>query len=79
MPKPKEIFLLEVSYPEEKRKRYQHGSAGGGIFRTERDMLVRINTIRKRQINNRTSPIKVEIKTYKLTADWEEYDIDDSV
>jgi hypothetical protein len=75
MPKPKEIFLLEVSYPEEKRKRYRHGSAGGGIFRTERDMKVRIDTIRRRQIDNRSDPIKVEIRTYKLTADWEQYDI----
>lgn len=74
MPKPKEIFLLEVRYPEGRKNAYGLGDRGGGIFRTERDMKMRIKTVTRR-VANLKNPIKVEFKTYKLTANWEPYDI----
>lgn len=76
MPKPKEIFLLEVSYPEGRSGAYDLGERGGGIFRTERDMKMRIATVKRRAANSRyRNDVKVEFKTYRLTADWEQYDL----
>lgn len=74
MPKPKEIFLLEVSYPEGRKNAYDLGERGGGIFRTERDMKMRMKTVASRAARSRQN-VPVQFKTYKLTADWEEYDV----
>lgn len=78
MPKPKEVFLLEVSYPEGRMNAYGLGDRGGGIFRTERDMKMRIATVKKR-VARLKNPIPVKFKTYKLTANWEEYTCDSAI
>lgn len=65
MSKPKQIFLLEVSYPE--GRTYGMGHSGGGIFRTERDMQMRIDTLTRRAAK---AGKPVELKRYVLDAQW---------
>lgn len=62
MSKPKQIFLLEVEYLDGRPYR----APGGGIFRTETDMDVRIATIGYRR---RGKPVKLTIS--RVAGDWE--------
>lgn len=63
MPKPKQIFLLEVKFTN----RTFYRGPGGGIFRTERDMNQRIDTIKFRA---EKSGQQYELKKYVLDAEW---------
>lgn len=72
MPKPPQVFLLEVSYPEGS----YYLAPGGGIFRTEKDMRQRIKTVKSRAASKNKA---VKLTTHRLDADWEQYDIDPAV
>ena len=67
MPKPKQIFLLEVSYIGGTPYR----APGGGIFRTEKDMDQRIKTIKGRRDFYTRNGVEVEFTISKIDADWE--------
>lgn len=66
MPKPKQIFLLEVSYTGARPYR----GPGGGIFRTERDMDMRIATIKSRRDYYTRNGIEVTFTVSVIDADW---------
>jgi hypothetical protein len=72
MPKPDEIFLLEVSYPDGS----YYNAPGGGIFRTERDMLQRIRTVESKAASKKK---RVKLTTSRAPGFWAEYHIGSGV
>lgn len=72
MPKPKQIFLLEVSYTGSRPYR----GPGGGIFRTEKDMQMRIDTIKTKRNFYTRNGIEVTFTISKIDADWEQVSVE---
>lgn len=68
MPKPKQIFLLEVKYLGQR----PYLAKGGGIFRTEKDMQKRVAAVRSRA---REWKVEVELTAYVLDAQWRPLDV----
>ncbi|UDL16431.1 hypothetical protein SEA_ZOOMAN_190 [Microbacterium phage Zooman] len=68
MPKPKQIFLLEVKYLD----RRPYLAKGGGIFRTEKDMQKRVAAVRSRA---RERKVEVEMTAWVLDAQWRPLDV----